>query len=100
MFKCTKGMAPQYLSELVIKDHGHTLRSTTLNNHPTIRCNTAIACNSAFSSTGSRLWNMLPYDIKCSNDFEVFKSRLKPSYLMYLMTFSNRLLVPNDSVIN
>ena len=30
IYKCTKGMAPQYLSELVIKDRGHTLKSTTL----------------------------------------------------------------------
>ena len=77
MYKCTKGMAPQYLSECVIKNHGHTLRSTTLNNLPTIRCNTAISHNSAFSSTGPILWNMLPYDIKCSNDLEAFKTRLK-----------------------
>ena len=36
MYKCIKGMAPEYLSELVIKDHGHSLRSTTLNKLPTI----------------------------------------------------------------
>ena len=77
MYKCIKGSVLQYLSELVIKDHGHSLRSTTLNNLPTIRCNTAITHNSAFSSTGPRLWNMLPNDIKCSNDLEVFKTRLR-----------------------
>ena len=77
MYKCIKGFAPQYLSEVVIKDHGHSLRSTTLNNLPTVRCNTAIAHNSAFSSTGPRLWNMLPNDIKSSSDLEVFKTRLK-----------------------
>ena len=37
MYKCIKGMAPEYLSELVIKDHGCSLRSTTLNKLPTIR---------------------------------------------------------------
>ena len=77
MYKCIKGMAPEYLSQLVIKDHGHSLRSTTLNKLPTIRCNTALAQNSAFSSTGPRLWSMLLYDIKCSNDLEVFKTKLK-----------------------
>ena len=77
MYKCIKGSAPQYLSEVVIKDHGHSLRSTTLNNLPTVRCNTAIAHNSAFSSAGPRLWNMLPNDIKSSSDLEVFKTRLK-----------------------
>ena len=77
MYKCIKGSAPQYLSEVVIKDHGHSLRSATLNNLPTVRCNTAIAHNSAFSSTGPRLWNMLPNDIKSSSDLEVFKTRLK-----------------------
>ena len=77
MYKCIKGSAPQYLSDLVIKDHWHSLRSTTLNNLPTIRCNTAIAHNSAFSSTGPRLWNMLPNDIKCSNNLEVLKTRPK-----------------------
>ena len=58
MYKCIKGIDPQYLSELVIKDHGHSLRSTTLHKLPIIRCNTALAHKSAFSSTGSRLWNM------------------------------------------
>ena len=77
MYKCIKGSAPQYLSEVVIKDHGHSLRSTTLNNLPTVRCNTAIAHNSAFSSTGPRLWNKLPNDIKSSSDLEIFKTRLK-----------------------
>ena len=77
MYKCIKGIAPEYLSELVIKDHGHSLRSTTLNKLPTIRCNTALVHNSAFSSTGPRLWKMLIYDIKCSYDLEVFKTKLK-----------------------
>ena len=77
MYKCIKGLAPQYLSEIVIQVHGHNLRSTTLNNLPTVRCNTAIAHNSAFSSTGPRLWNMLPNDIKTSRNLDVFKARLK-----------------------
>ena len=77
MYKCIKGLAPQYLSEIVIQDHGHNLRSTILNNLPTVRCNTAIAHNSAFSSTGPRLWNMLPNDIKTSSNLDVFKARLK-----------------------
>ena len=77
MYKCIKGLAPQYLSEIVIQAHGHNLRSTTLNNLPIVRCNTAIAHNSAFSSTGPRLWNMLPNDIKTSSNCDVFKARLK-----------------------
>ena len=77
LYKCSKGLVPQYLSKVVIKDHGCSLRSTTLNNLPTVRCNTAIAHNSAFSSTGPRLWNMLPNDIKSSSDLGVFKTRLK-----------------------
>ena len=66
MYKCIKGLAPQYLSEVIIKDHGHSLRSTTFNNLPTVRC-----------STGPRLWNMLSNDIKSSSDLEVFRTRLK-----------------------
>ena len=77
MYKCIKGLAPQYLSEVVIQVHGHNLRSTTLNNLPTVRCNTAIGHNSAFSSTGPSLWNMLPNDIKTSSNLDVFKTRLK-----------------------
>ena len=77
MYKCIKGSAPQYLSEVVIKDHGHSLRSATLNNLPTVRCNTAIAHNSAFCSTGQKLWNLLPNDIKSSSDLGVFKTSLK-----------------------
>ena len=77
MYKCIKGLAPQYLSEVVIQVHGRNLRSTTLSNLPTVRCNTAIVHNSAFSSTGPRLWNMLPNDIKTSSNLDVFKTRLK-----------------------
>ena len=77
MYKYIKGMALDYLSELVIKDHGCSLRSSTLNKLPTLIGTTVLAHNSAFSSTGSRLWSMLPYDIKCSNDLEVFKTKLK-----------------------
>ena len=83
MYKCIKGLAPQYLSEVVIQVHGRNLRSTTLNNLPTVRCNTAIVHNSAFSSTGPRLWNMLPNDIKTSSNLDVFKTRLK-SFLFSL----------------
>ena len=75
MYKCIKGLAPQYLSEVVIQVHGCNLRSTTLNNLPTVRCNTAIAQNSPFSSTGPRLWNMLPNDIKTSSNLDMFETR-------------------------
>ena len=77
MYECINGLSPQYLSEIVIQVHGHNLRSTTLNNLLTVRCNTAIAHNSAFSSTGPRLWNMFPNDIKTSSNLDVFKARLK-----------------------
>ena len=65
MYMCIRGMAPEYLSELVIEDHWPSLRSSTFNKFPTIRCNTALAHNS----------------MKCS------KLNLKLSYLMYFMTF-------------
>ena len=52
MFKCINGLAPQYLSETIIHAHARNLRSSTFNHLPTVRCNTAIAHNSAFSSTG------------------------------------------------
>ena len=29
MYKCVIGSAPEYLRDLVVKDHGHRLRSTT-----------------------------------------------------------------------
>ena len=77
MFKCINGLAPQYLSETIIHAHARNLRSSTFNHLPTVRCNTAIAQNSAFSSTGPRLWNMLPNDIKTSSSLDVFKAKLK-----------------------
>ena len=77
MFKCINGLAPQYLSETIIHAHGHNLRSSTFNHLPTVRCNTVITHNSAFSSTGPRLWNMLPNDIKTSSSLDVFKAKLK-----------------------
>ena len=77
VFKCINGLAPQYLSETIIHAHACNLRSSTFNYLPTVRCNTAITQNSAFSSTRPRLWNMLPNDIKTSSSLDVFKAKLK-----------------------
>ena len=77
MFKCINGLAPQYLSETIIHAHGCNLRSSTFNLLSTVRCNTAIAHNSAFSSTGPRLWNMLPMILRLVAALMCLKLSLK-----------------------
>ena len=77
MFKCVKGLAPDYLCELVINNHNRTLRSSTLNLLPVSRHKLSQVHNSSFKSVGPRLWNMLPDDLRTENDLMTFKSKLK-----------------------
>ena len=80
MFKCINGLTPQYLLEIIIHAHGCNLRSSTFNHLPTVRCNTAIAHNSAFSPTGTMILRIVAASM-------CLKLSLKPSCLVHLMTY-------------
>ena len=52
MYKCVIGSAPEYLQDLVVKDHGHSLGSTTTMKLPVSGSRTSITRNSSFASMG------------------------------------------------
>uniref|UniRef100_A0AAR2L787 Reverse transcriptase domain-containing protein n=1 Tax=Pygocentrus nattereri TaxID=42514 RepID=A0AAR2L787_PYGNA len=77
-YKSLKGLAPQYLAELLIPyNPPRTLRSQEagLLSVPRIRKNNALG--KAFSYKAPQLWNNLPINIRDSDTLSVFKSRLK-----------------------
>ena len=78
MFKCYKGTAQKYLSDLVIYEYNRYLRSEAARRlpiHP--RCKLTFVQNSSFYSIGPRLWNSLPKNIRESCTLEQFKSKIK-----------------------
>ena len=86
-FKCKHKLAPTYLQDLITFEHSKPLRSTTNNDIPVIKCNTALVCNSLFKSAGPRLWNKFPKKIKAINTLSDFKTTLKT----HLFCFSHNI---------
>ena len=70
VFKCFHGLAPSYLSELLVVKHSQDL---SLNIPRTL---TSYGDRS-FSCAGPRLWNALPESIRMARSLEAFKSKLK-----------------------
>ena len=79
MFKCIHGLAPRYLSDLVILPHPHsqTLRSINNNVLYTCRSRTELVHRGSFRSQGPRMWNSLPNNITQCQTLTAFKSKLK-----------------------
>ena len=82
MFKCVKGLALDYLCELVISNHNRSLRSSTSNLLPVSKHKLSQVHNSSFKSVGPRLWNMLPHNLRTENNLITFKSKLKTVLFM------------------
>ena len=82
MFKCVKGLALDYLCELVISNCNRNLRSSTVNLLPVSKHKLSKVHNSSFKSVGLRLWNMLPHNLRTENDLMTFKSKLKTVLFM------------------
>ena len=78
VFKSINGMSPIYLSDLLQKyQPARSLRSSNkgLLNVPKHKLKSY--GSRAFSVSGPVLWNSLPYDIKSSENIEIFKKKLK-----------------------
>ncbi len=83
VFKCVNNMAPKYLSDLVsLRDtKRHSLRMDDdfyLLKVPSASCLTRT--EGAFSHSGPRIWNALPYELRCISDVQIFKTSLKTHY--------------------
>ena len=70
VFKCFHGLAPSYLSDLL-----KVMQADDLTLHIP-RTFTSYG-DRAFSSSGPRLWNALPAEIRLVSSLEVFKAKLK-----------------------
>ena len=80
VYKCTRGIAPNYLQELLkkhilIRPGLHSGNSSTKLVVPRVTRQTFAA--RSFSMCGPRLWNSLPVDITVAPTVEQFKIRLK-----------------------
>ena len=88
MFKCIHGLAPKYLSDLVVSAHSRELRSSTQNKLPVSSYRTSQTHTSSFSSMGPRLWNSLPQRIRHIQVITMFKRDIKT--LLFTETYVNR----------
>jgi hypothetical protein len=70
VYKSIHGMAPEYLSELIVITRDYNLSLYVP------RCKTMIG-DRAFSVSGPRLWNALPVELRMMDTLERFKSHLK-----------------------
>ena len=78
VFKCLNGLAPQYLSDLLIEyKPTRALRSSSKNLLVVPRVNTKRYGERAFSVTGPKLWNDLPQYLRDLSKLEHFKKKLK-----------------------
>ena len=77
MYCCRKGLAPNYLSTMIVKSHNRPLRSTTNNKLPVNKFNTAFVNNRSFKALRPRIWNNLPDGLRNIEDINIFKAELK-----------------------
>ena len=85
MFKCIHGLAPKYLSDLVVSAHNRELRLSTQNKLPVSCYRTSQTLTSSFSSMGPRLWISLPQQITDIQVITMFKRDIKT--LLYFIYF-------------
>ena len=79
-FKCINNLAPTYLSSLLSlrQTKSHSVRADNdvfkLSHPPIPRCKKT---QGAFCYSAPRVWNSLPFNLRCMTDVQAFKSALK-----------------------
>ena len=84
-FKCINNIAPVYLQSLIkLKKYCDiNIRNDSdfyLLEVPCLPSSSTPYRYKTFSYSGPDLWNKLPYEIRCINSLESFKSQLKTHY--------------------
>ena len=75
-FKCLNGLAPMYLSNLLVPYvPGRSLRNS--NNMLTVPRSSSKAGDQCFAVFAPRLWNALPVSLRTLSSLRVFKTSLK-----------------------
>ena len=77
VYCCRKGLAPNYLSTMIVKSHNRPQRSTTNNKLPVNKFNTAFVNNRSFKALRPWIWNNLPEGQRNIEDINIFKAELK-----------------------
>lgn len=81
VFKCLNGLAPRYLSDLLVRyAPTRSLRSTDQLLLVVPKTKHKLRGDRAFSVLGPKLWNELPLYIRQAESLLVFKSRLKTHF--------------------
>ena len=81
MYRCVKGLAPEYLIDIVLTPHRSRLRSATELKLPVIRSRNTLVHGCSFASMGPRVWNALPGNLKEAASIEQIKSLMKTHLL-------------------
>ena len=92
MYKCTKGLTPNYLSENITpcsNVHNYSTRSTTSGYLHVPRPNNTDYFKRTFKYSGLIIWNALPKEIKYLDNINSFKSRCADYFLMLQNTNNN-----------
>ena len=75
VYKCVKNLNPPYLNDLFIhKNINYDLRDKHKMEQP--KFNTKTFGYRSFKHYGSKLWNSLPIDVKCSNSIQEFRAKI------------------------
>ena len=77
VYKCINGSAPEYLAELVVKNHHRILHLTYRRRLPVILARTSQVFRSSFAMMGPGIWNELPSNCTEAPTFQSFKTQLK-----------------------
>ena len=78
VFKALNGLAPEYLSNLFIRDsESHLLDLRNTSTDLQLPKKTATNGQKCFSYRGVKSWNYLPFEIKQASSLKVFKAKLK-----------------------
>ena len=78
MYKCLHGIAPNYLSDLIVPyKPTRSLRSSALNRVVQPGARTKNYGERRFSYQGPILWNLLPLEVKNADSVGSFKRKLK-----------------------
>ena len=93
VFKCINNLAPKYLSSL-IRLRLPSKYSVRLNNDyyllEVITSTNFKQTEGAFSFIAPRIWNDLPYSLRCLSELSLFKKSLKTHY--FRIAFSDEAL--------
>ena len=84
-FQCRSGTAPVYLKEVLPAGHINTLHSANNDTLPVTRSKLALVHKELFKSMAARIWNYLPRHIRCENNEQTFKNKLRLTCLIYHM---------------